>query len=291
MIDSRAQRRSAPALLALAVVLFASVWPAMKFGLAESSPVWFAAGRAGLSALAGFALVTALGRLRLPDGRDWPIVLSIGGLQLGAYFGVCLIALEQLPAGRSALLGYTTPMWILPLAWPILGERPRRRDVFGLVVGLAGIGVLVGPSMLDPALLTGHALMLIGSGFWAVSILHTRGHRWHLTPLELLPWQMLVATLLLIPFALWREPQGGIALSPGALLPLAYVGLLAGPIASWASLSAARALPASMTSLGFLMTPVLGVAISALWLDEAIGPDMLIGGALILVGVGVTLRR
>jgi len=291
MIDSTTQPRSAPALLALAVVLFASVWPAMKFGLAESSPVWFATGRAGLSAVAGFALVAALGRLRLPGRWDWPIVLSIGGLQLGAYFGVCLVALEQLPAGRSALLGYTTPIWILPLAWPLLGERPRGRDLVGLLVGLTGIAVLVGPSLLDPALLTGHVLMLIGSGLWAVAILHTRGHRWHLTPLELLPWQMLVATLLLIPFALWHEPQGGIAPTPTALLPLAYVGLLAGPIASWASLSAARALPASMTSLGFLMTPVLGVIISALWLGEAIGLDMLIGGALILTGVGVTLRR
>lgn len=291
MPDATVASRSAVALLGLAILLFASVWPVMKVGLADSTPVWFAAGRAGLSALAGFLLVAAMGRLRVPGRKDWPIVLTIGGLQLGAYFGVCLIALEHLPAGRSALLGYTTPIWILPLAWPLLGERPRRRDVLGLAVGLAGIAVLVGPSMLDPALLAGHALMLIGSGMWAAAILHTRRHRWHLTPLELLPWQMGLATLLLIPFALWHEPQGGIGFTPMALLPLAYVGLLAGPVASWASLSAARALPASMTSLGFLLTPVLGVAISALWLGEAIGLDMLIGGALILAGVGVTLRR
>ncbi|MCC6469953.1 MAG: EamA/RhaT family transporter, partial [Alphaproteobacteria bacterium] len=74
-----------------------------------------------------------------------------------------------------------------------------------------------------------------------------------------------------------------------ALLPLAYLGLLAGPIITWSSTSVARLIPAVAVSLGYLLTPVLGVAVSALFLGEALGWDLLAGGALVLAGAGVAI--
>lgn len=278
-------------LLGLATLMFATIWPVMKLGLVDATPVWFAAGRAGCGAVASFALLAALSRLRLPGRRDLPIIASIGGLQLGLYFAMSLVALAHLPAGRSALLGYTTPLWIVPLAWPLLRERPRRADLLGLLAGTAGIAVLIGPVLLHRDLLLGHVLMLLASGTWALAILHTRSHRFALSPLELLPWQMLLAAVLLIALALWHEPHGGIGLSRDALLPLAYVGLIAGPVGTWASQTVANRLPASVTSVGFLVTPVLGLGLSNLLLGETFGLDLLLGSALILLGVGATLRR
>src|SRR5260221_997696 len=102
MEQVKERNSSALALLSLAVVLFATVWPAMKFALAQATPVWFAAGRAGLGALASLVLLAALGRLRCPARQDLPIILTIGGLQLALYFALCLLALAVLPAGRFA---------------------------------------------------------------------------------------------------------------------------------------------------------------------------------------------
>ena len=70
-----------------------------------------------------------------------------------------------------------------------------------------------------------------------------------------------------------------------------YVGGLAGPLATWSSTHAIRALPAAVSSLGFLATPALGVLGATLALGEPLTCDLAAGGGLILLGVAATLRR
>src|SRR4051812_43625350 len=82
--------------LAAAVVLFGLTWPAMKIGLVAGTPVWLAAGRATLSALTAFGLMAALGRLSLPHRKDWPVILSIGGLQLTSFFALANLGVQSL---------------------------------------------------------------------------------------------------------------------------------------------------------------------------------------------------
>ncbi|MCK6453745.1 MAG: DMT family transporter [Alphaproteobacteria bacterium] len=285
----------AAGLLALAVLAAGSAWPVMKHGLADATPVWFAAGRAALSAVAAFVLLAALGRLRRPARADLPIILSIGGLQLCAFFTLTHLGLKLLPAGRSVVLAYTTTLWIVPLAGPLIGEWPRRRQLMGVLLGLCGVAVLLAPAAGSSSgrdarsaeALLGHVYLIGAALAWALAILHSRFHRWHLTPLQVMPWQMLFAFVLLLPLAFTIEPAGFIAPTARALLPLAYVGLFAGPVITWAATSAASLIPAVASSLGFLATPVVGVAISALWLGEPIGLDLVTGGALVLAGASV----
>src|SRR5262249_29670467 len=116
---------------------------------------------------------------------------------------------------------------------------------------------------------------------------HSRRHAWRMTPLEALPWQMLLATLLLFVLAAAVEPGGRMAPSAAALLALLYLGVLAGPVATWAATSVARALPTLVSSIGFLGVPVLGVLLSPLWLGEPLTLDLIAGTGLVLLGVAV----
>lgn len=275
-------------LLSLAVLAAGSAWPVMKYGLAAATPVWFATGRAAISAAAAFALLAALGRLRRPTRADLPIILSIGGLQLCAFFTLTHFGLALLPAGRSVVLAYTTTLWVVPLAGPLLGEWPRRGQIVGVVLGLGGVAVLLSPATGDGGLL-GHVYLLGAALAWALAILHSRFHRWHLSPLQLLPWQMLFAAMLLLLLALVLEPAGGIARSARALLPLAYLGLFAGLAITWAATSVATLIPAVASSLSFLATPVVGIAISSLWLGESIGLDLIAGGVMVLLGATLAI--
>jgi drug/metabolite transporter (DMT)-like permease len=280
------------ALLAAAVLAAGTAWPVIKFALAQATPVWFAASRAGLSALAAFALLAALGNLRLPSRGDLPIIASIGCLQLAAFFTFTHLGLNLLPAGRSAVLAYTTTLWVVPLAGPFLGEWPRGWQLAGVALGLGGVAVLLAPALGDVAGaggIAGHLYLLAAALAWALAILHSRFHRWRLTPLQVLPWQMLLASCLLFPLAAAMEQAGGIAPVVSALLPLAYVGLVAGPVITWAATSASSLLPATAASLGFLATPVIGAALSTLWLGEALSLDFLLGGALVLAGAALAV--
>jgi len=124
--------------LVLAIALFGFSWPVMKTALEDgAAPLWLAAGRAGLSALTSFALLIALRRVRLPRARDLPIILTIGVFQLTAFFALINLGLRYVPAGRSAVLAYTTSLWLVPLA-AASGERIGLRRLSGVLLGLLG---------------------------------------------------------------------------------------------------------------------------------------------------------
>jgi drug/metabolite transporter (DMT)-like permease len=66
-----------------------------------------------------------------------------------------------------------------------------------------------------------------------------------------------------------------------------FIGLVAAPVGTWATIEAGRKLSGIVASVGFLMVPALGVAISSLWLGETLGWDVLAGG--VLIGASVVL--
>lgn len=278
-------------LLLLAVVLFGGVWPVTKHALADATPLWFATSRAGLAGLAASALLLALGRLRWPRRADMPSVLALGLLQLGGFFLLAHLALALVPAGRTAIISNVTLMWLVPLAMIVLGEKiPAPRWV---AVGLAaaGVAVMVGPWAIDwaqPGMLLGHALLLGAALVWSIAIVLVRRFPPASPMVELLPWAFLLATLMLAWVAFLREPGGGIG--AGAWWQAAFIGLVAAPIGTWAVIECGRHLNAVLASVGFLLVPVLGLALATLWLGEPLGWDLVLGGILIVASVVVAAR-
>ncbi|HEY0524336.1 MAG TPA: DMT family transporter [Stellaceae bacterium] len=272
------------------VVLFGMTWPVIKLGLdGGATPLWFAVGRAGFSTLASFLMLLVLGRLSLPPRADLPIVVSVGVLQLMAFFALINLGLRHVPAGRSAVLAYTTTLWLAPLS-AVVGEHIGLKRGIGILVGFAGVAAMINPLAIDWSdrdVLWGHGVLLLAALSWALAIFHSRRHRWQAAPLDLLPWQMLLATALLAILAAWAEPKGRVGLHGTALPCLLFLGVVAGPLGSWAALTAQRALPLVVSSLGFLGVPVVGIAASLLWLGETLTPSLIAGSALIIGGLAI----
>jgi O-acetylserine/cysteine efflux transporter len=274
--------------LAVSVCLFGGVWPVTKAGLAHATPLWFAFNRAAMAAVAAALLLAILGRLRWPERRDLPCIVGIGLLQLGGFFALAHLALEFVPAGRTAILANVTIFWLIPLSVWLLGERVSRLQWLAVGVGLAGVLALMKPWDLagqGPGVLPGYAMLLVASLCWSLAILVTRRYPPTRPVLDLLPWCFAIGSLLLLPLALWHEPSGGIG---AAAWPHAvFIGAVAAPIGTWATIEAGRRLSGIVASVGFLMVPALGVAISNLWLGETLGWDVLAGG--LLIGASVLL--
>jgi drug/metabolite transporter (DMT)-like permease len=275
--------------LALVVVLFGAAWPVIKLGLSAATPVQFAAARASLACLTATVLLAALGRLRWPRG-DWAVVLSIGVCQLAAFFALANLGVAAVPPGRSSVLAYTTTLWLVPMSLAV-GEPVGWRRFAGAALGMAGVVVLIDPLRFDwsdRATMIGHVWLLLAALLWAVAIFHARRHAWVRTPLDALPWQMGVATILLWALAFVVEPDGRVDFGRWeALVALAYLGSLAGPVATWAATSVSRALPPVASSLGFLGVPAVGVLASAAIYGEAITWPLLAGAALIAGGIAL----
>lgn len=277
-------------LLAAVVVLWGVNWPIMKVGVGVIPPIWFAVLRTsiGAASILGFLLVTR--RFAWPTRRDLPVIASVGLLQVGAFLALVNVALLHVDAGRSAVLAYTTPLWVGPGAILFLGERPTPMKLGGLALGLGGVALLFSPAAIDwgdrPALL-GNLLLMIAAAGWAVAILHVRGREWRLSLLQLLPWQLLASQPLLILLAWQLEGPLDLDWSPAVLAILAYNGPIASAFCYWAVLAVTRSLPATTTSLSLLAVPAAGLVASALALGEPLGAPLIGGCALILGGVAL----
>jgi drug/metabolite transporter (DMT)-like permease len=227
--------------------------------------------------------------VKLPARADLPVVLSIGLVQVAAVMALVQLGLANVPAGRSAILSYTTPVWVVPGAILILGERLRLAKSIALLLGLAGVAVMFNPAAFDwndHTAVVGNGYLLAAAALWAGSIIHVRAHRWQGTPLILAPWQMLIGLIPLFALAWSVEgPPPHVSFSLGTLVLAIYSGPLITAFPFWALVTVSRTLPAVTTSLTLLLVPMIGLLSSVIFLTEQINATLIVGPLLILGAV------
>jgi drug/metabolite transporter (DMT)-like permease len=272
------------------VVAWGLTWPVNKVILESLPPLWMAALRSAIATVALFLIAILRGRLVIPLRHDVPVLLSITLLHMVGFVVLANIGLQLVPTGRSVVLAYTTPLWVTPGAWLLLGERPSARRLAGVLAGVAGLVILFNPlafNWTDRDAVLGNAAIVGAAVLWAGSILHIRAHRWHATPFELVPWETLLATAILVPAALLSESRPGVVWDVELVLLMLYSAVPGTALAYWAIAMASRDLPAVTTSLGLLGTPVVSLVVATVWLGEAVTPSLVVAVLLILGGVAL----
>lgn len=292
MLDA-AERRHALLPLLLTLAIWSYSWIAMKQAMAYVGPFDFAAWRYLLGALVLFAAM-ALGRqsLRPPPLAD---TLWIGLCQTTAFQGLEQWALVDGGAGRVALLAYTMPFWTVLLAWPLLRERPSRRQWIGIGTAALGLACIIEPWR---GLGGGRStvLAIAGGAAWAAGTVLSKRlfRRTQVAPLSLTAWQMLAGGLVLGAIAL-AVPQRAPVWNATVLGTLAYSVLLASSLAWWLWLRVLERLPTAVASLSSLGVPVLTVLLAWPLMRERPSLAETIGIALVLAGLvavsGMRLRR
>ena len=266
-------------------------WVVVKIGLGYLPPMTYGALRIAIGLGTVVALLASQGRLRRPPRADLPIVASVGLLQVAGGVLIMNLALQVVPAGRSAVLVYTQPLWVAVILAAVLRVPPLRNELVGLVLGIGGLVLLLNPAVIDwsnGAEVAGTLALLLNAVLWAIVSIHIRRHTWASSPLDLQPWQLLVAFVPLAVAAVvleWGEP---ITWGLPTILILLYSGVLATAFASWASQAITRSLGPQASATGFLAVPVVGLASGWLILGEQLGPVDVLAFGLVLAGVAVT---
>ena len=288
--SEHATRRAGVAALITVVLAWGLVWPVNKVLLETFSPLWVVAIRSAIATVALFGIALVRGRLACPPRADVPVVLSIALLHMVGFGVLAAWGLHLVPTGRSVVLAYTTPLWVVPGAWFFLHERLTARRIVGVIIGLAGLVVLFNPTTFDwtsRGAVLGNGAIVVAALLWAASILHIRGHRWRSTPLDLVPWEMLLATAIIASLGVAMDGVPSVMWSGRLVALLLYAGIPGTAVAYWATALASRNLPAVTTSLGLLATPVLSVVVATLWLGEPLTLALIAAIVLILGGVAV----
>lgn len=270
------------------VVLWGISWPAMKIALDYIQPLWLGAIRFLSGSLSLFLFLACRRTLRIPTKHDLPIVFSVGGLQMLAFTALGLIAMQHTDASRAALLAYTTPLWGVILSWLMFRQVPGRVQGAALLIGLAGIALVCSPSEMDwskTSVVVGCLLLTLAAGCWSVVILHVRRHRWHHTPLQLAPWQMLFAAIPMAILALIAEgTPADLPDSPRIWMLLLFIGPVATSVCFVISTSCGRRVSSFTLSNFTLGVPVTGSIASVLLLGTTLSMRFGMGLALIILG-------
>lgn len=271
------------------VVLWGLSWPATKLALGTVPPLWLAASRFGSAAVCLFLFCALRGRLKFPPVKDWSIVASIGLLQMTAFSGLGMIAMTHTDTSRAVLLAYTTPLWAVLMGWLLFKQVPSGRQLMALGVGLAGIGIICSPLEIDwtnPNILLGCAFLLAGAVCWSIVILHIKRHTWAASPLDLAPWQMLIATIPLSAFAFALEgPPTDITFDRELIELLFFIGPVATSVCFVISAEYGRRITAFAMSNFTLGVPLIGILSSIMLLGNNITPPFALGLVLVIISM------
>jgi drug/metabolite transporter (DMT)-like permease len=277
------------------VFCFGTLWTSAKLSLDYLPPLWFTAGRYAIGAVFVAIMLGIQGRLKFPDRADIPIILSVGGIMLGLYSSIFQCALEFVHAGRATILGYTTAIFVTPIAVLFLGERLTRMKVVGLASAMAGFLLLFSPAELDWSdrdVLIGNGLLVLCVILWSCVILHLRVHRQVSDTLALVPWYLVVSFLFAATAGMIFEGPPVFETSGTGWVILLYAGIVCSGIGNWGVTTAIMNLPATTSTIGLLGVPVFALVLSISFLGETLTWPLLVGMVLIVCGIAaVTLSR
>ena len=274
------RRRRDLGVLALAVLapVWGYGWVATKVALGYSTPLTFAALRAGLSIPCLFLVLVVTRRPLRPPPLGY--TLAIGLLQTTGFVGLSVWALSNGGAGKVAVLTYTMPFWLLLLARAFLGERLRGTQLLAVGLAFAGLMLVVAPWSLHSVFSS--LLAVAGGVAWAASALVVKLLQRHhdVDVLSLTTWQMAFGSVPLIAVALLAHSAAPQWTAP-FVAGLSYTLLLANVLAWVLWLYALRALSAGAAGLGTLAVPAIGVI--AAWIQLGERPDVVEAAGMVLI--------
>lgn len=282
-MNESAARRSALIALAMLSVVWGFNWIVMKAVLAYVGPVTFSAMRYVFGTGMLFAVLMLRGESLAPT--PWRGTVLVGLSQTLGFQLLVQFALVSGGAGKTALLAYTMPFWVVPLAWITLGERPGTRQWICISIAAAGL-VLVLEPWRSTAGLTSCLLALAGGLCWAIgTVVAKRLFRDTATSaLRLTAWQMLCGTVFLVVIAACL-PERSVVWSPTLVGGLVYNGVLSSGLAWAAWLFVVQRLPANVAGLASLVTPLVGIGFAWILLGER--PDAAEAAGIVVIGAAL----
>jgi drug/metabolite transporter (DMT)-like permease len=267
----------------------------MKIAISDMPPLMFTAFRlwGAVAVLTVVSFVSGGKSLLLPFPEERKPLAVVGLLQIGAMLGLTIIGLSKVPAGRTALLVYTMPLWSVPIARWILGEQISSQKLIGVLTGLVGILFFFNPLVIDWSnsnTIVGCALILSGSIGWAYGSCLYRRRRWRSTVVIQTSWQLLIASFPIAVCSLATENVAAINVSLGLTAILAYNWVIATALSMWCWNRALETMTVATAGQFLLFTPLVGFVLSVLFLGETAPGALLVSAALILLGLLITIR-
>ena len=294
MPEQRSRIAPIAAFVALCLI-WSSTWLAIKFGLRDLPPVSFVAIRFVIAV--ALLLAISIGRVRLipPDRGDFKLLAWTGVLMFCINYALLFWAELYVSSGLSAVLQATIPIFGMVFAHFIIPNEPLRgARIAGALVALGGVAVICSRLLDFGGLLAfwGGVAIVFGAASAAFSNVVLKARAIRLAPAMIAAWQMIFGLVPLIVTGLLLEGNPfHFHWTARATFCLFYLAI---PGSAIAFLLLYWLLPRmSVTNLQTIsfITPPGAVLFGWLLGGESFSLWSLMGGALVLIGVGLIFRK
>ena len=272
------------------------IWGSTYLAIAQTvqsvPPIFMVAVRGAIAG--GLLYAWARGRgASAVTGSEMLNMAPTAGLLFGGGYVLVGWAEQFVPSGPAALLGATTPAWVVLIEW--LGgkrARPSRRFLVALFSGIVGVGVLVGGDA-GQSISILPALALVGSSVaWALGTVRARQHAAG-DPVRDAAVQLLTGCCLLLPVsvAVGEGPAIMAGFTTDSLLALAYLIVFGSLAGYYAYVWLLHHVPASKVASHSYVNPVIAVLVGGLLAHERVGWNTVVAAALIIVSVAAIVTE
>lgn len=272
------------------LILLSALWGASFPLIRVASPAfgpWGMAGlRCALAALVLAVIMRVMGE-RWPGRAAWPKLAVLSVLTIAAPFVLFNWAGLVLPAGYSAILNATAPLFSMLGAAAMGDERLTRRRLAGCALGFAGVTLLVqlGPVDVDTAVVLAALACTLASASYGIGAILMKRATLTQQPLAASAVAHVGAALVLaVPTAV-TVPQMRPTLA--AVLTVLVLGAITSGLMYWISMRLMREIPATAATSSALMIPLFGVTWGAMFLGEPVTSGMLPGALLVLAATAL----
>jgi drug/metabolite transporter (DMT)-like permease len=270
--------------LLLLSVLWGYNWVVMKYALLDAGPFQFGAMRTFFGALCLMGVLLVLKKPLRP--KEVPTLMLLGILQTCGFTGLIIWALVQGGAGKTAVLTYTMPFWVMVLAWPLLGEKIRGMQWLAVFSSLIGLVLIFDPLHLGGDLFS-MSLAVMAGIFWALAVILAKKLHHRVPQLDLVSltaWQMLFGSLPLVVVAFWVDAPP-IDWSPRLFAAIGFNAILCNALAWLLWLYALQRLAAGVASMTSMLAPLIGVLAAWIQLGEQPSTSEIVG--MLLIGLAL----
>ncbi len=279
---------------AIVYVVWGSTYLAIRFAIETLPPFLMAAARFLTAGTVLYVWARFVAGAAKPGRAQWRAAAIVGSLLLLCGNGLVVWSELRIPSGVAALLGGTTPLWMVLIDWLRRGGvRPTGQVVVGLLCGLVGLVWLVGPGSLAGGGridLLGAAAVVLACLTWAIGSIYQRHAPMPASPSLSTAMQMLAGGvgLLVVGSALGEFHGVDVAaFSLRSVLGFLYLVVFGSIIAFSAYVWLLRASTPARVSTHAYVNPVVAVLLGWALADEPLTPRMLVAVAVIVSGVAL----
>jgi drug/metabolite transporter (DMT)-like permease len=276
----------------LTCLIWSTVWLFIKLGVKDVPPVSFAAMRLIIAILvmvpATLALRTALPR----TWKQWRLIFGSGVVLLGFNYALLNWGTQFISSGLTAVLQSITPAFALVFAHYLLQDEPMTtRKMGGLLLGVVGIGVIYWEQLqFGGRALTGSIAVTAGAVCVAFAYVWVRREGKGIHPSAITSGQMTAAFVPLMTYAAIVEGNPfEIQWTKTALISATYLALLGSVVAAWLNYWLLPRVGAVNLLIMGLVEPPIAILLGAWFLNERMNVRTLIGSAVILFSVWLTM--